>query len=78
MPHTPELHIVRAWRYRTEPGRIHFMLTTHEGQKRHLYVPNESPIGQVLDAALQAQGYTGPRSGEESSDEADGLEAEPV
>ena len=60
MPRTPELHITKAWRYRSELHRIHFMLTTHDGGRRHLYVDNESPIGRVLDAALAAQGYTGP------------------
>lgn len=74
MPHTPDLHILRAWRFRTEPDRVHFILTTHDGQHRHLYVSNDSAIGKVLDEALLAQGYTGPAS--DSPDESEGLDAE--
>jgi hypothetical protein len=77
MPHTPDLHIVRAWRYRNEPDRVHFMLTTHDGSKRHLYVPNDSPIGRVLAASLAALGYTGLASAA-TDDESDGIGAEPV
>ena len=77
MPHTPDLHIVRAWRFKSEPDRVHFMLTTHDGGKRHLHVPNDSPIGRVLDAALRAQGYTAPASAG-GEDESDGIDPEAV
>ena len=65
MPHTPEIEIRRAWRQKGEAGRIHYIITTHEGTERRLYAAEDSGLGKVLDAALLAQGYTAPRSAEE-------------
>lgn len=74
MPHTPDLHIVRAWRFGNEPDRVHYIVTTHDGGRRHLYAANESALGRVLDANLRAIGYTRPASA--GDDESDGLPAE--
>lgn len=49
----------RAWRYRTEPHRIHF-IANGGGADRHLYVDTGSPLYAVLDEALGALGYGGP------------------
>ena len=51
------------------------MVTTHAGEKKHLYEPNTSPLGRLLDAALKAQGYTMPASAE-ADDESEGLPTE--
>ena len=75
MPHTPDLHIVRAWRFKSQPDRVHYMVTTHAGGKKHLYEPNTTPLGRLLDAALKAQGYTMPASAE-GEDESEGLPPE--
>jgi hypothetical protein len=75
MPHTPDLHIVRAYRTKNEPERIHYILTTYDGRERHLHAPNTSALGRVLDAALKAQGYTMPASAGQD-DESGGLPAE--
>jgi hypothetical protein len=65
MPHTPDLQILRAWRHTGEVGRIHYVVRTHDNAERHLYVDETSGLGKVLDAALLAQGYTGPKSAQE-------------
>ncbi len=65
MPHTPGIEIRRAWRQKGEKSRIHYIITTHEGTERRLYVAEDSPLGKVLNAALLAQDYTGPKSAEE-------------
>jgi len=49
----------RAWRYRTEPNRIHFVANGGSAD-RHLYADRGDPLYAVLDEALTAQGYTGP------------------
>jgi hypothetical protein len=70
MPRTPDLHIVRAWRFAAEPDRVHFIVTTQDGGRRHLHVPNESGLGKVLDASLRALGYVMPASaGEDESED---------
>jgi hypothetical protein len=74
MPHTPDLHIVRAWRYATESDRVHFIVASHDGGRRHLYTPNTSALGRVLDAELNHLGYTMPKSA--GDDESEGLPAE--
>lgn len=65
MPRTPELHILRAWRQTGEKSRIHFIVTTHDGQERRLYADASSGLGKLLNDALLAQGYTGPKSAAE-------------
>lgn len=65
MPHTPEIQIKRGWRQKGQPGRIHYIITTHKGTPRRLQVADDSPLGRILNAALLAQGYTGPKSAEE-------------
>jgi hypothetical protein len=65
MPHTPEIQIKRAWRQKGQPGRIHYIVTTHEGTERRLHERDDSALGRILDAALLAQGYMGPKSAEE-------------
>src|ERR671919_43858 len=65
MPHTPGIEIRRAWRQKDETGRIHYIITTHEGVERRLWEPDDSAFGRLLDEALQSQGYTGPKSAQE-------------
>jgi len=65
MPHTPGIEIRRAWRQKGETGRIHYIVTTPDGTERRLYAADDSGLGKLLDSALTAQGYTGPRSAEE-------------
>lgn len=65
MPHTPGIEIRRAWRQKGETGRIHYIITTHEGTERRVSVAEDSTLGKVLTAALLAQGYTGPKSAQE-------------
>lgn len=65
MPHTPGIEIRRAWRQKGETGRIHYIITTHEGAERRLYVSEDSGLGKVLNVALLTQGYTAPKSAEE-------------
>jgi hypothetical protein len=62
---TVGLQIRRAWRYRSEPDRIHFVVATHEGDNRHLFTQEASALGRVLDEALRAQGYEGPSEAHE-------------
>lgn len=50
----------RAWRHRTEPGRIHYVANGGRADRR-LYVDRGDPLYAVLDEALAARGYTGPR-----------------
>ena len=66
MPHTPDIHILRAWRQKGESGRIHYIITTHDGAQRRLYVADDTALGRVLNEALLAQGYEGPASASES------------
>jgi hypothetical protein len=75
VPHTPGLHIVRAWRFKNQPDRVHYMVTTHTGEKKHLQEPNTSALGRLLDAALKAQGYTMPASAD-AEDESGGVAPE--
>lgn len=65
MPRIPNITITKAWRHRNESGRIHYMVTTHDGGERHLYCADDSGLGRLLDAALHAQGYEGPASAAE-------------
>jgi hypothetical protein len=65
MPHLAGIEVRRAWRHRNEAGRIHYIVTSHEGVDRHLYVAEDT----LLDAALLAQGYTGPKSGQGDEDQ---------
>ncbi|HSH58499.1 MAG TPA: hypothetical protein VK988_02440 [Acidimicrobiales bacterium] len=65
MPHISGIEVRRAWRQKGETGRIHYIITTHEGVERRLYEAEDSALGRVLDAALLAQGYTAPKSAEE-------------
>jgi hypothetical protein len=62
---TVGLAIRRAWRFRSEPDRIHFVVATHEGDDRHLFTQETSALGRVLDEALRAQGYDGPSEANE-------------
>lgn len=65
MPHTPELRILRAWRQTGEVGRIHYIVRTHDDGERRLYADESSGLGKVLNDALLAQGYNGPKSASE-------------
>lgn len=65
MPHTPGIEILRAWRHTGEEGRIHYMIRTHDGVDRHLYVDDGTGLGRVLNEALLAQGYSGPPAADE-------------
>jgi hypothetical protein len=47
---------------KSQPDRIHYIVTTQDAKERRLHTPNDSALGRVLDAALVAQGYTGPAS----------------
>jgi hypothetical protein len=49
----------RAWRYRTEPDRIHY-IANGGSTDRHLYVDAGNPFYDVLDETLRARGYVGP------------------
>jgi len=64
MPKTEGIEVLRAWRQKNETGRIHYIITTHAGDERRLWTSDATPLGEVLDACLKAQGYTGPKSGE--------------
>lgn len=74
MPHLAGIEVRRAWRHRNEAGRIHYIVTSHEGVERHLYEPEDTALGRLLDAALLAQGYTGPKSGQGDEDQGVPLE----
>jgi hypothetical protein len=63
MPHLRERVVLRAWRHRAEPTRIHYMAAHADSKERHLYVDEGNPLYAVLDSHLLAQGYTGPASG---------------
>ena len=65
MPHLHDVKILRAWRQKGESGRIHYIIVTSDGKERRLYVDDGTGLGKVLDAALLAQGYTGPKSADE-------------
>lgn len=57
------LTIRRAWRHRDEAGRIHYMIDrAGPNGARHLHVDEGSPLYDLLDDALLAQGYSGPAS----------------
>ena len=68
-PEMPRLNgtvqITKAWRHKGESGKIHYIVTTHEGADRHLAASEESGLYQLLDSALLAQGYEGPKSAKE-------------
>ncbi|HET7486532.1 MAG TPA: hypothetical protein VFJ85_01290 [Acidimicrobiales bacterium] len=68
MPHVAGIEVRRAWRHRNEVGRIHYIVTSHEGVERHLYERDDSALGRLLDAALLAQGYTGPKSAQDDDE----------
>lgn len=70
---TVGLEIRRAWRFRSEPNRVQFVVATHEGKNRHLFTQNTSALGRVLDESLRAQGYEGPSDAHE--DDSDPLPA---
>lgn len=74
MPHLSGIEIRRAWRHSNETGRIHYIVTSHEGVDRHLYVAEESALGRVLNNALLDQGYTGPKSSQDDDGAAVPLE----
>ncbi len=78
MPRMENLRITKAWRYRNEPDRVHYMLTTHDGGRRHLFVPNDSALGRVLDEALRAQNYVAPANAAEAHQEDEGIAEEPT
>jgi hypothetical protein len=63
MPNLPLLIVRRAWRMRSETGRIHLIAVYADGKDRHLYVDQGGPWYEVLNSHLLAQGYTGPLSG---------------
>ena len=65
MPHLHGVQILRAWRQKGEAGRIHYIIQTENGNERRLHVDESAGLGKVLDAALLAQGYTGPKSAAE-------------
>jgi CheY-like chemotaxis protein len=65
MPHLDGVQILRAWRQKGESGRIHYIVVTADGKERRLYVEDGTGLGKVLDAALLAQEYTGPKSADE-------------
>lgn len=65
MPHLHGVQILRAWRQKDESGRIHYIIVTAGGNERRLYVDDSTGLGKVLDAALLAQGYSGPKSADE-------------
>lgn len=40
--------IVRVFRTRYEPARIHYIITTASGGERHLYIDRGNPLYDVL------------------------------
>ena len=65
MPHTPGLHIPRAWRHAGEMSRIHYVITMANGEERRLYADETSALGKVLNDALLEVGYREPKSASE-------------
>lgn len=67
--HMPKLNgtvqIAKAWRHTGETGKIHYIVTTHDEGERHLIERDGTALYRLLEAALLAQGYTGPKSAEE-------------
>lgn len=59
------VQITKAWRHTGETGKIHFIMTTHDGGERHLCERDGRALYRLLDEALLAQGYTGPKAAEE-------------
>lgn len=71
MPHLPDRVLLRAWRQRGEPARIHYVAARADGRERRLYVDQGNALYDVLEGQLLALGYTGPKSGADDQDEAD-------
>ena len=65
VPHLHGVQILRAWRQKGESARIHYIIVTADGSERRLYADDSTGLGKVLDSALLAQGYTGPRTADE-------------
>lgn len=62
MPEIGGVAVLRAWRHRGEEGRIHYIVSTADGNERRLWEQADSEWGQVLELALQDLGYSGPMS----------------
>lgn len=59
----PVLHspiIRRAWRHTGEPDRIHYVANGGSVNRR-LYVDKGNALYPILDEALKAMGYEGPK-----------------
>ncbi|MEV4141904.1 hypothetical protein AB0J72_58365 [Dactylosporangium sp. NPDC049742] len=69
MPRISNPVVLRAWRHRGEEGKIHYMAVYADGKERHLHVNAGTPLYDVLDSHLLAQGYTGPKSGDPATEE---------
>lgn len=68
MPQLPQPIISTAWRYKNEPTKIHYRAYWPDGKPRHLIAREGEARYKVLDAQLQALGYTGPASAEEDAE----------
>lgn len=82
MPVITERVVLRAWRHRNQPDRIHFIVARADGSSRRLWVGKGHFLYEILDSHLLAKGYTGPASGtldpEEARDDSEAADASGV
>jgi hypothetical protein len=63
--------VLRAWRHKNQPSRIHFIVRRADGTQRRLWVGEGRFMYEILDSHLLALGYTGPASADADPDEAE-------
>lgn len=71
MPFLREVEITKAWRYASEPNRIHYILRLNTVRK-HLYVDKDAKGGLYaqLDERLRSLGYVAPASADREKETA--------
>lgn len=71
MPSIPDPIIRRAWRMRSESGRIHYIASFADGTPKRLIAKEGHWLYPILDSHLRALGYAGPSQNEPGAGETD-------
>ncbi|MFJ8685498.1 hypothetical protein [Micromonospora wenchangensis] len=70
MPVISDRVVLRAWRHKNEPDKIHFVVARADGSSRRLWVGEDHFLYEILNSHLLAIGYTGPANGQNDPEEA--------
>ncbi|MFF5181428.1 hypothetical protein ACFY2Q_25650 [Micromonospora sp. NPDC000316] len=70
MPVISDRVVLRAWRHKSQPDKIHFIVARADASTRRLWVSKGHFLYEILDSHLLAMGYIGPASAKIDPEEA--------